>query len=237
MAGVSAAYLAESGYTGAPALTVEANDVADIWADLGQRWYIKEQYFKPYPVCRWAQPPVVAILALCSQHSLTVDMIESIEVITFHEAKRLATALPETTEQAQYSLPYAVAAALVYGEIGPDQVSEAVLSNPEIQRLSRSMILREDDAYNAVFPARRIARVIVNTKRGECYESAPTEARGDPEAHLSDVEIREKFHRFADPVIGVSRAKNIEAVIDDLGIDSSNDNQLDQLLDLITEKP
>jgi hypothetical protein len=38
-------------------------------------------------------------------------------------------------------------------------------------------------------------------------------------------------------VIGVSRAKNIEAVIDDLGIDSSNDNQLDQLLDLITEKP
>jgi 2-methylcitrate dehydratase PrpD len=237
MAGVSAAYLAESGYTGAPALTVEANDVADIWADLGQRWYIKEQYFKPYPVCRWAQPPVVAILALCSQHSLTVDMIESIEVITFHEAKRLATALPETTEQAQYSLPYAVAAALVYGEIGPDQVSEAVLSNPEIQRLSRSMILREDDAYNAVFPARRIARVIVNTKRGECYESAPTEARGDPEAHLSDIEIREKFHRFADPVIGVSRAKNIEAVIDDLGIDSSNDNQLDQLLDLITEKP
>jgi 2-methylcitrate dehydratase PrpD len=237
MAGVSAAYLAESGYTGAPALTVEANDVADIWADLGQRWYIKEQYFKPYPVCRWAQPPVVAILALCSQHSLTVDMIESIEVITFHEAKRLATALPETTEQAQYSLPYAVAAALVYGEIGPDQVSEAVLSNPEIQRLSRSMILREDDAYNAVFPARRIARVIVNTKRGECYESAPTEARGDPEAHLSDIEIREKFHRFADPVIGVSRAKNIEAVIDDLGIDSSNDNQLDQLLDLITAKP
>ena len=237
MAGVSAAYLAESGYTGAPALTVEANDVADIWADLGQRWYIKEQYFKPYPVCRWAQPPVVAILALCSQHSLTVDMIESIEVITFHEAKRLATALPETTEQAQYSLPYAVAAALVYGEIGPDQVSEAVLSNPEIQRLSRSMILREDDAYNAVFPARRIARVIVNTKRGECYESAPTEARGDPEAHLSDIEIREKFHRFAGPVIGVSRAKNIEAVIDDLGIDSSNDNQLDQLLDLITAKP
>jgi 2-methylcitrate dehydratase PrpD len=213
MAGVSAAYLAESGYTGAPALTVEANDVADIWADLGQRWYIKEQYFKPYPVCRWAQPPVVAILALCSQHSLTVDMIESIEVITFHEAKRLATALPETTEQAQYSLPYAVAAALVYGEIGPDQVSEAVLSNPEIQRLSRSMILREDDAYNAVFPARRIARVIVNTKRGECYESAPTEARGDPEAHLSDIEIREKFHRFADPVIGVSRAKNIEVTI------------------------
>lgn len=236
MAGVSAAYLAESGYTGAPALTVEADEVSDIWSDLGQRWYIKEQYFKPYPICRWAQPPVVATLALCYEHSLTVDMIESIEVITFHEAKRLATALPETTEQAQYSLPYAVAAALVYGEIGPDQVSQAALSNSEIQRLTSSMILREDDEYNAMFPERRIARVVVNTKRGERYESAPTEARGDPEAHLSDVEIREKFHRFADPVIGVSRAKKIETVIDDLGTDNSNGNQLNQLLDLITEK-
>ncbi|MFT5599558.1 MAG: 2-methylcitrate dehydratase PrpD [Gammaproteobacteria bacterium] len=232
MAGVSAAYLAESGYTGAPALTVEADDVADIWADLGQRWYIKEQYFKPYPVCRWAQPPVVATWALCNEHSLTVDMIESIEVITFHEAKRLATTLPETTEQAQYSLPYAVAAALVYGEIGPDQVSQAALSNPEIHRLSSLMILLEDDEYNAVFPERRIARVVVHTKRGKRYESAPTEAKGDPEAHLSDDEIREKFHRFADPVIGVSRSKNIEAVIDDLG----NGNQLNQLLDLITAK-
>lgn len=232
MAGVSAAYLAESGYTGAPALTVESEDVSDIWADLGQRWYIKEQYFKPYPVCRWAQPAVVATLNLCSEHSLTADMIESIEVITFHEARRLATALPETTEQAQYSLPYPVAAALVYGELGPDQVCHAALSNPEIQRLANSMILQEDDDYNAVFPGRRIARVVINTKDGERYESAPTEARGDPEAHLSDDEIREKFHRFADQVIGVSRSKKIEAAIDELGSGS----QLDRLLDLITAK-
>ena len=232
MAGVSAAYLAESGYTGAPALTVEADDVADIWADLGQRWYIKEQYFKPYPVCRWAQPAVEATLTLCTAHSITAAMIESIEVITFHEAKRLATAVPETTEQAQYSLPYPVAAALVYGELGPDQVSQVALSNPEVQRLANSIVLSEDDDYNAVFPGRRIARVVINTKNGERFKSEPSEARGDPEAHLSDVEIREKFHRFADPVIGVSRAKKIEAVVDELG----NGGQLDQLLDLITAK-
>jgi 2-methylcitrate dehydratase PrpD len=236
MAGVSAAYLAESGYTGAPALTVEADDVADIWADLGQRWYIKEQYFKPYPVCRWAQPAVEATLTLCRAHSIAAEMIESIEVVTFHEGKRLATSVPETTEQAQYSLPYPIAAALVYGELGPDQVSQAALSNPEVQRLANSILLSEDDDYNAVFPGRRIARVVINTKNGARFKSEPTEARGDPEAHLSDVEIREKFHRFADPVIGVSRAENIEAVIDDLGSDNSNGDQLDQLLDLITAK-
>src|SRR5699024_11605794 len=60
LAGMSAAFLARDGFTGAPAATVSDPDVADIWADLGRRWYLLEQYFKPCPVCRWAQPAVEA---------------------------------------------------------------------------------------------------------------------------------------------------------------------------------
>jgi 2-methylcitrate dehydratase PrpD len=40
MAGVSAAYLAAEGFTGAPAVTVEGDDAADLWDDLGQTWRI-----------------------------------------------------------------------------------------------------------------------------------------------------------------------------------------------------
>lgn len=50
MAGTSAVLLAQAGFTGAPAITVE--QAPEYWADLGQRWLILEQYFKPYPVCR-----------------------------------------------------------------------------------------------------------------------------------------------------------------------------------------
>ena len=64
MAGGSAAYLAAEGFTGAPAVTVEGDDVSDLWDDLGQIWRIKEQYYKHYPICRWAQPPVQAVLDL-----------------------------------------------------------------------------------------------------------------------------------------------------------------------------
>jgi 2-methylcitrate dehydratase PrpD len=55
-AGVTAALLAREGFTGAPALTVEHDDVQPLWGELGERWRIREQYFKAYPVCRWAQP-------------------------------------------------------------------------------------------------------------------------------------------------------------------------------------
>ncbi len=67
MAGLSAAYLAADGFTGAPALTWEADAVADIWADVGSRWRILEQYFKAYPVCRWAQPAIEAALTLAAR--------------------------------------------------------------------------------------------------------------------------------------------------------------------------
>ena len=70
MTGVSAALLASDGFTGAPALVVESDKVADLWADLGQRWCLTEMYFKPYPVCRWAQPAVEAALGLIRQHGL-----------------------------------------------------------------------------------------------------------------------------------------------------------------------
>jgi 2-methylcitrate dehydratase PrpD len=127
MAGVSAAYLAADGFTGAPAITVEDPQLKHLWSDLGERWRIHEQYFKPYPVCRWAQPPVEAALTLCRVHSIDASDIDHIEVATFHEARRLCTPLPENTEQAQYSLPFATAAAIVYGDLGPEQVSQRAL--------------------------------------------------------------------------------------------------------------
>jgi len=124
VAGVSAAYLAASGFTGAPAITIEGNDVAEHWADLGSRWTILEQYFKPYPVCRWAQPATAAALAIVEQHAITYTDIAEIEVFSFHEACRLATRAPIDTEQAQYSLPFPVAAALVFGKIGPAEIDQ-----------------------------------------------------------------------------------------------------------------
>ena len=63
MVGVSAAYLARDGFTGAPAITMEAGDLAEIWGDLGENWYVQDQYIKLYPVCRWAQPAAMPWLS------------------------------------------------------------------------------------------------------------------------------------------------------------------------------
>lgn len=233
MAGVSAAYLAADGFTGAPAVTVNDPAVAHLWHDLGERWIITEQYFKPYPVCRWAQPAVEAVLELRCRFDIAPDEITRVEIATFHEAARLATALPATTEQAQYSLPFPVAAALVRGQLGATEVTADALVDPNIRALSQLVTIIEDDAHNAAFPGNRFARATITLADGRTFTSNDHEPRGDPEAHLSDDEIRQKFHTFADPVLGAERAHDIEVVIDDL----ENAGSIDDLVRLLYPAP
>ena len=233
MAGVSAAYLAADGFTGAPAITINDPEVKALWSDLGERWIITEQYFKPYPVCRWAQPAVEAVLSLSEAFEFTADQVVGVEIATFHEAARLATALPATTEHAQYSLPFPVAAALVRGQLGAGEVTATALVDPDIRRVSQLVTIVEDDAHNDAFPGNRYARASITLADGRRLTSEDHEPRGDPEDHLTDEEIRAKFYTFAEPVLGAERCQAIEAAIDRLDAAES----LDELVGLLYPPP
>jgi len=221
MAGVSAAYLAQDGFTGAPATLVDSPDTADLWRDLGQRWRILEQYYKPFPVCRWAQPAIEAALALKAAHGIAADDIARIEVESFDEAVRLATRRPQTTEEAQYSLPFPVAAATVRGRLGIDEVAGDVLGDPGIRRLSETMALTADPALSARFPERRVARVRFLLRNGSILSSGDTEAFGDPERPATADRIRDKFETYAEPVLSAGRTRTIARTIEAIGTDTS----------------
>ena len=214
MAGVSAVLLAARGFTGAPAITVE--EAPEHWADLGDRWLILEQYFKPYPICRWAQAPVEGVLKLRRAHNLNSDMIDHIEVASFHESIRLATATPRTTEEAQYSTSFPCAVALVKGEIAPKDLDGPALQDPEVLRLSRGLRMVEDDACNAAFPHTRYARVTLHMRDGRQLDSGLMTPRWDHTAPPTETELRAKFHDLADPVLGCDRATRIEAALETL---------------------
>lgn len=126
--------------------------VRDLWSDLGRRWRMTEMYFKPYPICRWAQPAVEAALTLRRTHGVTPEAVAAVEVETFHEAVRLDQHRPATTEEAQYSLPFPVAAAIVAGRLAPGDISGAALKDPAILAMSDRITLREADDLNARFP-------------------------------------------------------------------------------------
>ncbi|TWF58771.1 MmgE/PrpD family protein [Neorhizobium alkalisoli] len=220
LSGVSAAYLAMDGFTGAPAITAEGPELAEIWADLGTRWYILEQYFKPYPVCRWAQPAIRATRLLMDENGLSGDDVVDVEVKTFAQAVALHSAAPATTEEAQYSLPFPLAAMIRKGKIGADEITGPGLSDPAVLELSRRIRLVADPAICARFPAERFAIVSLTTRDGSTFTSGMTEAHGGPANPLSDAEIDTKFDELAG-MLRASRRHSVRQAIHDVSTGSS----------------
>lgn len=228
--GVAAAYLAALGFTGAPAITVESAEAEPFWADLGERWEINNTHYKAYPVCRWAHPALDAAAELMSEHRLTSTDIVRAQIKTFHYATRLAGHEPKTLDELTYALAYPFAVMIVRGKIGPEELTESILVDPEILRISHATEIVDSDHYTRISTTKRWADITLFLKDGREIQSSPRTPRGDPDNPLSDREINDKFHAFADPVVGNTRAAEIEkltARIDDEHFD------IRRMLDLI----
>ena len=118
---------------------------------------------------------------------------------TFHEAYKLSTAEPADTDAAQYSMPFPLAALLVRGKVGPDEINEAAIADAEILRLSCMVEPVDDARFSALFPAERWAEVELRLADGRVLRSEPAVARGSAENPLSDAEISDKFHELIAP--------------------------------------
>ena len=209
MVGVSAMVMAEIGFTGAPAITVEADDVLPHWADLGRFWQVEHQYIKPYPVCRWAHAAIDAVREVCLVHHVTADQVEQIKICSFHNAVQLFPTMPDTTSKAQYSLPFSVATMITHGHIGLNQISGAALADPIVADLVSRTQMVETAEHETRFPIGRWADVTLTLKDGRVLHSGDVHARGGPERPFSTSDITAKFMSFATPVVGQARAKMI----------------------------
>jgi 2-methylcitrate dehydratase PrpD len=222
-AGVSAALLAGAGFTAPPAnLALEAAE-AEI-NSLGRRFLILDLYFKPYCCCRWAHAPVRAALKVARKHLLPPDSIERIVVESFAEACALSRNVPDSSEEAQYSVAYPVAAALLYGDVGPEQVLEDRYRDPRAAALCRRTEFVHRPDYQAEFPGRRLAEVKI-TAGGRTYFSGTVAAHGDPSDPLSSAEIEDKFRRYVRPYLRTTEADDILAWVSRLETLSGQDMQ------------
>jgi len=193
LVGAMAALLARDGFTGAPAITAEGATAAPFWADLGTNWTIEKNYIKPYPICRWAHGALEALGAVIRQRDFTADDVKSIEVNTFAQSAALFPGLPETTGQAQYSLPFALSVLLVHGQIGPDHISGDGLRDPDVAAVLPRITVREEPRHSRRFPDGRWSDITVTLADGTRLSSGDANARGGPEAPLPLDDIEHKF--------------------------------------------
>lgn len=212
--GVTAVYLAEAGFTGAPALTVESDGAAPFWVGLGSTWEIDRTHYKRYPVCRWAHPAIDAVSDLMADHGLTSENVQAVQINTFHNATRLAGQRPKTADEIAYGIAFPTAAMLVRGKIGLAELAPAILTDAEVCRIAQATTLHETAEYNEKAErGERWADVVLHLSDGRSVQSKPYLPKGDPENPLSDSEISAKFHGFGDGVMGKDRTNRIEDMV------------------------
>ena len=219
MTGCAAALLAQQGFIGPEDVMDYSGrwDTAQLVDGLGQpeRYAILGTYFKPYAVCRWAHSSVDAVLDLVARHSVRSEEIRKILVETFYEVTRLVNYAPRNAIAAQFSIPFALAVALLCRRIEPEDVSEENLQKPEILDLARKVEVVVDPEINHQFPTKTIARVTMHTARGQ-FQTTVEYPRGNPENPLCEDDLRAKFRSLTTKIVGEKNCEKLQALIFDL---------------------
>ena len=213
MVGIASAQLAARGFTGIPAL-FDAGGVGPSLTDsLGEEYLILDLYFKPHACCRWAQPAIEGALSAARHLGATAADVARVRVHTFEAATHLRSTPPRTTEEAQFSLSWPVACALIDGVVGPEQVSEEGLIDPTRRGLAARVEVVVDTELEEAFPDQALAWVEIETTEGRHARSGISAARGDTGTPLRDGELAKKFEELTDPVLGSDRARRLASVI------------------------
>ena len=218
MSGLLAVQLARKGVRGVQStfegqdglLRVYLHDHCDrgrLRAGLGDQFDLLGLSYKPYPCCRFTHTAIDAARALRSEIAAPLDEIVRIrvevnrlahEVVCTPQAIRKA---PTTVVQAQFSIPYAVAALLLDGEIRLDHFADAALGRPEIRALSSRVETAVADDIEKDWGRRNSpARMTIDLRDGRTLRTQVDWALGHPRNPMSEAD----FDRKAVDCLGIA---------------------------------
>lgn len=146
---------------------------------------------KKYPCCYYTHAAIHAAIEMSREHDLEPDVVRS---VTVEASRGAADALqhdqPENPLEAKFSMPYAIAHAIVHGGAGLAAFEPDRLSDEAVDGLRRRVTLETDDdrPYDS-----NGARVRIMTIYGTSLERYQERPPGTHEEPLSRAELREKF--------------------------------------------
>ena len=223
-AGTLAALAAGQGFTGAmdvlegaAGFGVATAGITDMRVDrLGDPFCVTEASVKCHACCGHTFAAIDAALELRAAGAHAED-VARVEIETYRVATEVAGQVnPTGSGQAQFSLAYTVAAALVLGTVRLGAFTPEALAHPVIRRLTAGTIVRVDPELEAMAPRRRAARVRLTGHGGGTRERVRLTRKGDPDDPLSDSELRAKYDELVVPVLGEQRAASIAGTLWDL---------------------
>src|SRR5580693_8694970 len=159
---------------------------------------------KTYNTAIPAQSGVFCTIALHKVHPFNPADIVSVEAEVFQDAYDFTGGGRfgpkhdvHTKEDADHSLPYLIAVAILDGDVQPAQLEPSRIEKRDVQDLMQKVTVRPDAGLTARYPAYLASRVTVRLKSGESFTQQITDFPGAPAQPFTWKEIDAKFDKMA----------------------------------------
>ena len=176
-----------------------------------------------------SQSAIEALLELRAVHAIEPADVERIELDTFQVAYDIIGGGEEgskyeiaTKEEADHSLPYLLAVALLDGQVLPEQYRPERIGAPDVQELLRRVEVRPNDQLSKRFPDQHGARIRVHMRDGRVLEREQHDYEGFHGRPMSWDAVEAKFDRLSSRYVGDrlrARIKDTVTRLDAMGID------------------
>jgi 2-methylcitrate dehydratase PrpD len=213
--GVLAALLAEQGFNSSEEIiegkrgfsriySTEADPDA-VLAELGSRWEITRNGYKPYACGVVLHPLIDAVIGAAKKAQTLHPAVAKIELrVHPHAVKITGVDNPQSGLMAKFSINHAAAVSYIDGNAGIAQFSDERAANAEVLALRRKVEVETDPAFG-----KDEAKATIVGNSGERHEVHIPHASGTVDNPMSDAAIEAKFLGNATPVLGADRARRV----------------------------
>jgi 2-methylcitrate dehydratase len=170
-----------------------------------------------------SQATLEGVLELRREHGIRAEDIESVEVETFDVAFHIIgggeegdKTIVRTKEEADHSLHYMVAAALLDGGVSPEQYLPERIHGSDVQALLRKVGVRSASAYSRQFPALMPSRIRIVSRGGRAVEKEKQDYEGFHSRPMRWPVIVQKFDRLSAAFAGADLRREIVAAVGEL---------------------
>ena len=184
---------------------------------------VNRTILKSYNAEIHSQTAIETILELRRQHQIVPEEIQHIEVEIFDVAYHIIGGGDEgdktvvaTKEQADHSLPYIIAVALLDGQVMPEQYLPERIQRQDVQRMLRQISIQPNDDYSAQFPDRMACRLTVWLKDGGKLTKETEDYPGFYTRPMSWEMALEKYERLSDPYTTASLRHSVADAVANL---------------------
>lgn len=168
---------------------------------------VKHTILKKYNAEIHSQTAIDGVLELTRRHRLEADDVERLEVEIFDVGYHIIgggdegdkTSNVDTKEQADHSLPYVLAVALLDGQVMPEQYAPDRIRHSDVQHLLRRISVKPSAAYSDRFPKEMPCRLRVALRDGRVLTKEARDYPGFFSQPMSWDAALKKFERLVEP--------------------------------------